>query len=130
MYLEKFNFSVLFAFNENFEESFKARNIDTYTYGNFSEGEKLRIDLSILFAFREIAKKKNSASVNLLFFDEILDSSMDVTGIEHFFEVINECVDDVNFVIISHREGVDAFFDRHLVASKSSNFTEYKQQSS
>lgn len=129
-YLEKFNFNVLFSFNENFEESFKARNYDSYSYGNFSEGEKLRLDLSILFAFREITKRKNSANVNLLFFDEVLDSSMDAIGIEHFFSVMDDIGvsgENVNFFVISHREGVESFFDRQIVAKKVNGFTSYKE---
>jgi DNA repair exonuclease SbcCD ATPase subunit len=131
-FLEKFNFNVLFSFNENFDESFKGRNIDSYSYGNFSDGEKLRLDLSILFAFREIAKRKNSASVNLLFIDEILDSGLDLTGIEAFFDVLSDTgktsQENINFVVISHREGVETFFDRTVKASiNSSGFTQYEE---
>jgi len=129
-YLEKFNFNVLFSFNENFEETFKARGCDNYSYGNFSEGEKLRLDLCILFAFREIAKRKNSAAVNLLFFDEILDSSLDSVGIENFFAVADETGtegEQVNFIVISHREGVDSYFDRTLTVTKNNGFSAYKE---
>ena len=127
-YLEKFNFNILFNFDENFNESCKARNYDSFQYGNFSEGERLRIDLSLMFTWREIAKRKNSASVNLLFFDEILDSAMDVNGIENFLEIISEYEKEVSFFVISHREGVDSFFDRHIVAEKTNGFSKYTER--
>ena len=124
-FLEKFDFNVLFMFDENFDETMKARHIDSFSYGNFSEGERNRIDLSLVFAWREIAKKKNSASTNLLFFDEVLDSGMDAAGLESFMQVIDAYDPNANLFVISHREGVEAGFDASIVAKKENNFSSY-----
>lgn len=127
-FLECFDFNVLFTFDENFDESIKARNIDTFTYGNFSEGERMRIDLSLMFTWREIAKRKNSASTNLLFFDEILDSAMDAEGLEMFMNIIEEFDPETNLFVISHREGIDAGFDSVIQARKPKLFSEYNTE--
>jgi len=124
-FLERFDFNVLFMFDENFDESIRARHIDTFRYGSFSEGERTRIDLSLMFTWREIAKKKNSASTNLLFFDEVLDSGMDADGLENFMAIISEFDPDTNLFVISHREGVEAGFDASITAVKENNFSTY-----
>lgn len=121
-YLSKMNFFVNFNINENFEEIIKSRYRDEFRYENFSEGEKLRIDLSILFAFRQIAKMKNSINTNLLIMDEILDTSIDKEGIEIFLEMLNSI--DSNIFIISHKEEqISDHFDRVLKFQKKKNFT-------
>lgn len=124
-FLEKFDFNVSFFFDENFEESIHARYIDTFSYGNFSEGEKKRIDLALMFTWREIAKMKNSASTNLLFFDEVLDSAMDGAGLDNFMKIVDEFDPTSNLFIISHRDGVETNFDSVVTAVKQEQFSEY-----
>lgn len=127
-YLGKFNFFVDFNLDENFNEIIKSRYRDSYQYNFFSEGEKLRIDLSLLFAFRQVAKMKNSVNTNLLIMDEILDSSLDGDGIEQFFELLDFAFDDkVNIFIISHKESLVDNFNRVLKFEKKKNFTRMKE---
>lgn len=127
-YLSKFNFFVNFNIDENFNEVIKARYREDQTYNSMSEGEKLRIDLCLLFAFRQIAKMKNSVNTNLLIMDEILDASLDSQGIEHFFELLNFVFDSkTNIFIISHKgESLFSNFDRVLQFEKKKNFTKMK----
>jgi len=123
-YLSKMNFFVNFNINENFEEVIKSRHRDEFKYENFSEGEKLRIDLSILFAFRQIAKMKNSVNTNLLIMDEILDGSLDLEGADQFFDLIDTLDQKTNIIVISHRgDQIGDKFDRTLKFEKKKNFT-------
>lgn len=123
-YLSKMNFFVNFNINENFEEVIKSRYRDEFKYENFSEGEKLRIDLSILFAFRQVAKMKNSVNTNLLIMDEILDGSLDLEGADQFFDLIDSLDHNTNIIVISHRgDQIGDKFDRTLKFEKKKNFT-------
>jgi len=123
-YLSKLNFFVNFNITENFEEVIKSRHRDEFKYENFSEGEKLRIDLSILFAFRQIAKMKNSVNTNLLIMDEVLDSSLDLEGIDQFLDLIDSMDNNTHTIIISHRgDQIGDRFDRTLKFEKKKNFT-------
>jgi len=99
--LARLGFFAKFSLDENFEETIQARGIDTLSYNNFSEGEKLRIDMSILLAWREVAKLQNSVSTNLLFFDEVFDASLDGVGTEALAILLNE-MKQTNIFIISH----------------------------
>lgn len=127
-YLSKLNFFVNFNINENFEEVIKSRYRDEFKYENFSEGEKLRIDLSILFAFRQIAKMKNSVNTNLLIMDEILDGSLDLEGADQFFDLIDSLDNNTNIVVISHRgDQLGDKFDRTLKFEKKKNFTRMQE---
>lgn len=99
--LARLGFFAKFILDENFDETIQARGIDTLSYNNFSEGEKLRIDMAILLAWREVAKLQNSVSTNLLFFDEIFDASMDGAGTEALAILLNE-MKMTNIFIISH----------------------------
>lgn len=99
--LARLGFFAKFTLDESFEETIQARGIDTLSYNNFSEGEKLRIDMAILLAWREVAKLQNSVSTNLLFFDEIMDASMDNEGTEALAILLNE-MKTTNIFIISH----------------------------
>ena len=119
-YLAAMDFFVQFELDENFNETIKSRYRDEFSYASFSEGEKMRIDLSLLFAWRAIAKLKNSASTNLLIMDEVFDSSLDTTGTDEFMKIIMEIVSDTNVFIISHKTDqlVDNFtsvirFEKH-----------------
>lgn len=102
-YLTKFNFFVKFELNENFEEKFKSRHIDTFSYFNFSEGEKSRINLAILFTLKEITKRKNNISSNLLAFDETLER-IDEAGAVAFIKMLRET--ETNNIIISHDQKI------------------------
>ena len=106
-YLGMMDFFVNFNLDENFEEIIKIANRENFSYNSFSEGEKLRIDLAILFTWREISKLKNSANTNLLVLDEVFDSSLDNTGIDDFLRIINSFNDaNSNIFIISHKDEI------------------------
>ena len=104
-YLMSMEFYVNFTLDENFEETIKSRYRDEFTYDSFSEGEKMRIDLALLFTWRAIAKMKNSANTNLLMLDEIFDSSLDAGGTEEFLKILNTLGDE-NVFVISHKQDV------------------------
>lgn len=109
-YLTAMDFFVNFNINENFEETIKSRHRDEFSYANFSEGEKMRIDLALLFTWRQIAKLKNSTNTNLLILDEVFDSSLDTVGTEEFLKLIHEMGSDTNIFVISHKG--DQLFDK------------------
>ena len=125
-YLTSMEFYVNFTLNENFEESIKSRYRDEFTYSSFSEGEKMRIDLSLLFTWRAIAKMKNSANTNLLILDEIFDSSLDEMGTEYFTKIIRFVIKDANVFIISHKTGMDDKFENVLKFEKEKGFSRLK----
>ena len=104
-YLTSMEFYVNFTLNESFEETIKSRYRDEFTYDSFSEGEKLRIDLALLFTWRAIAKMKNSTNTNLLMLDEIFDSSLDSTGTDEFLKILHT-LDGENVFVISHKQDV------------------------
>ena len=104
-YLTAMEFYVNFTLNENFEETIKSRHRDEFTYASFSEGEKMRIDLALLFTWRAVAKMKNSTNTNLLILDEIFDSSLDSTGTDEFLKILNT-LDNENVFVISHKQDV------------------------
>jgi DNA repair exonuclease SbcCD ATPase subunit len=102
-YLQVLDFFVAFHLDENFNETIRSRHRDSFNYASFSEGEKQRIDLSLLFTWRQIAKMKNSANTNLLILDETFDSSLDVDGVENLTKILSTLDDDSNVFIISHK---------------------------
>ena len=108
-YLTSMEFYVNFTLNENFEETIKSRYRDDFTYASFSEGEKMRIDLALLFTWRAVAKMKNSANTNLLILDEVFDSSLDGTGTDEFLKILNTLGGE-NVFVISHKQ--DALADK------------------
>ena len=123
-YLASMDFFVNFELNENFEEKIKSRYRDEFSYESFSEGEKLRIDLALLFTWRAIAKLRNSASTNLLIMDEIFDSSLDNSGTEEFLKILQSFTQDTNVFVISHKG--DSLYDKfHSVIKfeKKKNFS-------
>lgn len=123
-YLAKLGFFVNFNINESFEESIKSRYRDEFSYHNFSEGEKLRIDLAILLTWRHIAKMKNSVNVNILVFDEILDRAMDTTGIDEFIRIMWDIGHEgTNVFVISHKDVMVDRFQRTLKFEKIKNFS-------
>ena len=102
-YLAAMEFFVDFNLDEDFKETIRSRHRDEFVYASFSEGEKMRIDLALLFTWRAIAKLKNSASTNILIMDEIFDSSLDTQGTDEFLKIIKELTSDTNIIIISHK---------------------------
>lgn len=127
-YLKLFNFSVNFNIDENFDEVIKSRHRDTFSYGNFSEGEKQRIDLAIVFAWRHVAKLKNSTNINILFMDEIFDSSLDESGVDCALKIFTSSKDNSNVFIITHKNGFDDKFERVITVDKVRNFSRYTTQ--
>lgn len=109
-YLSAMDFFVNFNIDENFNETIKSRFRDEFSYANFSEGEKMRIDLALLFTWRQVAKLKNSTNTNLLILDEVFDSSLDTVGTEEFLKLIQEMGKDTNIFVISHKG--DQLFDK------------------
>jgi len=119
-YLASMEFFVDFHLDEDFNETIRSRHRDVFSYNSFSEGEKMRIDLALLFTWRAIAKLKNSASTNVLIMDEVFDSSLDSGGTDEFLKIIKELTSDTNIIIISHKTDqlVDKFsnvlkFEKH-----------------
>jgi DNA repair exonuclease SbcCD ATPase subunit len=122
--LADMDFFVNFTLNEEFKETIKSRHRDEFNYHSFSEGEKLRIDLSILFTWREIAKLKNSMNTNLLILDEIFDSSLDSSGTDEFMRILTNKLAKENVFVISHKG--DTLLDKFpsiLKFEKYKNFT-------
>jgi len=123
-YLAAMDFFVDFQLDESFNETIKSRFRDVFSYASFSEGEKLRIDLALLFTWRAVAKLRNSVSTNLLIMDEIMDSSLDNAGTEEFLKIINEITQDSNVFIISHKgDQLYEKFDQVIKFEKVKNFS-------
>jgi DNA repair exonuclease SbcCD ATPase subunit len=123
-YLACMDFFVQFNLDENFNETIKSRHRDEFTYASFSEGEKMRIDLSLLLAWREVARLKNSTNCNLLVLDEVFDSSLDGTGMDEFMKLLKGMGSRCNIFVISHKTDqlIDKFHDV-LTFSKKNNFS-------
>jgi len=124
-YLKAMDFFVNFNLNENFEETIKSRYRDEFSYSNFSEGEKMRIDLALLFTWRQVAKMKNSTNTNLLILDEVFDSSLDTVGTDEFLKLIHEMGTDTNIFVISHKG--DQLFEKFrsiIKFEKKNNFSQ------
>ena len=123
-YLADMDFFVNFTLDEEFNETIKSRYRDEFNYHSFSEGEKLRIDLAILFTWREIAKLKNSTNTNLLILDEIFDSSLDSSGTDEFMRILYTTMDKENIFVISHKgDTLIDKFPRVMKFEKYKNFT-------
>ena len=127
-YLQILDFFVHFELDDSFSETIRSRYRDTFSYDSFSEGEKQRIDLSLLFTWRQIAKMKNSVSTNLLILDETFDSSLDGEGVDNLMKIIDTLKEDTNVFVISHKtELEDAHFERKLTFIKDKNFSRMKE---
>jgi len=123
-YLKELDFYVSFELDENFVETIKSRFRDEFSYASFSEGEKMRIDLALLFTWRTIAKMKNSANTNLLILDEIFDSSLDTAGTDDFLKILHTVSDKTNVFVISHKtESLQDKFASTLQVEKKQNFS-------
>lgn len=122
-YLQIMDLYINFNLDEEFKESLHTPLHEGFSYTSFSEGEKQRINLSTILAWREISRLKNSTNCNLIFFDETLDSSLDSSGIDDFLKIINYMIQDSNVFVISHREGFDDRFNRVLEVRKVNGFS-------
>ena len=123
-YLQSMDFFVHFELDEAFNETIKSRHRDEFTYASFSEGEKQRIDLALLFAWRTIAKMKNSANTNLLMLDEVFDSSLDSGGADLLYQILGTLDNDINTFVISHRDLMFDKFRSVIKFHKVNNFSE------
>ena len=122
-YLNKLEFQVKFDLDEQFNETIKSRYRDEFSYANFSEGEKMRIDLALLFTWRQIAKMKNSTNTNLLILDEIFDSSLDANGTDEFLKILSTLTNE-NIFLVSHKSDLNVDkFDYLIRFEKIQNFT-------
>jgi DNA repair exonuclease SbcCD ATPase subunit len=123
-YLQVLDFFVHFDLNESFQETIRSRHRDEFTYDSFSEGEKQRIDLALLFTWRQIANMKNSVATNLLILDETFDSSLDHEGVDNLLKILHTLGDDTNIFVISHKgEILDGKFNEKLEFKKEKNFS-------
>jgi DNA repair exonuclease SbcCD ATPase subunit len=130
-YLQVLDFFVLFNLDESFNETIKSRHRDEFTYASFSEGEKQRIDLSLLFAWRQIARMKNSANTNLLILDETFDSSMDADGVDNLLKILYTLGKETNVFVISHKQDLlEGKFPRKIEFEKVNNFSQIKKDGS
>lgn len=128
-YLNAMDFFVSFELDEAFNETIRSRHRDDFSYASFSEGEKQRIDLALLFTWRTIAKMKNSAATNLLLLDEVFDSSLDVNGTDYLMNVLNTLGEDSHVFVISHKG--DQLFDKFrsvIKFEKYQNFSRIAQK--
>jgi DNA repair exonuclease SbcCD ATPase subunit len=127
-YLASLDFFVDFNMDENFEETIKSRGRDDFSYNSFSEGEKMRIDLAVLFAWRAVAKLRSSINTNLLIMDEVFDSSLDATGIEEFMKILGKVTEDNNVFVISHKaDQLYDQFEKVIKFEKHNNFSKMVQ---
>lgn len=123
-YLQVLDFFVQFEIDEQFNETIRSRHRDTFSYSNFSEGEKSRIDLSLLFTWRQIAKMKNSISTNILILDETFDSSLDYDGIDNLLKILDTLDENSNVFIISHKGDIlEGKFASKIEFKKDKNFS-------
>ncbi len=127
-YLQMMDFYINFELDSEFNENIKSPIHEDFSYSSFSEGEKARIDLSLLFAWREVARVKNSVNCNILLFDEVFDSSLDGFGADEFLKIIKYVIKDTNVFVISHKTDLQDKFERTIKFEKKSGFS-YKVES-
>ena len=122
-YLQMMDFYINFSLDEEFNETVQSPIHDNFSYASFSEGEKMRIDLALLFTWREVARMKNSVNTNLLIMDEVFDSSLDGFGTEEFLKIISYVVKDANIFVISHKESLHDRFQDVIKFEKEKGFS-------
>ena len=126
-YLNLFEFSVKFEINENFEETMTIRGKSGGKgYGSLSAGQKFRVDIALLFAWRSVARLRNSVNVSLLVLDEIFDSSLDFDGQDQFMEILSRLHEDTNVYLISHHAEELMGFDRNIEVNLNRNFSQMR----
>ncbi len=122
-YLQMMDFYINFKLDEEFNETIESPIHEDFSYASFSEGEKMRIDLALLFTWREVARFKNSVNTNLLIMDEVFDSSLDGFGTEEFLKIIKYVIQDANIFVISHKTGMDERFENVIKFDKVKGFS-------
>ena len=122
-YLQMMDFYINFTLDEEFNETVQSPIHEDFSYASFSEGEKMRIDLALLFTWREVARMKNSVNTNLLIMDEVFDSSLDGFGTEEFLKIIKYVISDANIFVISHKTGIDERFGNVIRFEKVKGFS-------
>jgi len=122
-YLQMMDFYINFTLDEEFNETVQSPIHEDFSYASFSEGEKMRIDLALLFTWREVARMKNSVNTNLLIMDEVFDSSLDGSGTYDFLKIIKYVISDANVFVISHKTGMEDTFDKVLQFEKVKGFS-------
>ena len=122
-YLQMMDFYINFHLDEEFNESIKSPIHENFSYSSFSEGEKMRVDLSLLFTWREVARLKNSVNTNLLIMDEVFDSSLDGFGTDEFLKIIRYVIKDANIFVISHKTGLEDKFENVIKFDKVKGFS-------
>ena len=122
-YLQMMDFYINFTLDEEFNETVQSPIHDNFSYSSFSEGEKMRIDLALLFTWREVARMKNSVNTNLLIMDEVFDSSLDGFGTQEFIKIIRYVIQDANVFVISHKSGLEDRFESVLRFEKVKGFS-------
>ena len=122
-YLQMMDFYINFKLDEEFNETIESPIHEDFSYASFSEGEKMRIDLALLFTWREVARFKNSVNTNLLIMDEVFDSSLDGFGTEEFLKIIKYTIQDANIFVISHKTGMDERFEDVIKFEKVKGFS-------
>ena len=122
-YLQMMDFYINFMLDEEFNETVQSPIHEDFSYASFSEGEKMRIDLALLFTWREVARMKNSVNTNLLIMDEVFDSSLDGFGTDEFLKIIKYVITDANIFVISHKTGMDDRFDNVIRFEKVKGFS-------
>jgi DNA repair exonuclease SbcCD ATPase subunit len=127
-YLQMMDFYINFHLDGEFNESIKSPIHENFSYSSFSEGEKMRVDLSLLFTWREVARVKNSVNTNLLIMDEVFDSSLDGFGTDEFLKIIRYVIKDANIFVISHKTGLEDKFQSVTRFDKKGGFS-YKIES-
>ena len=125
-YLQRMDFYVNFMLDEDFNETVQTPVHEKFSYASFSEGEKMRIDLALLFTWREVARMKNSVVTNLLIMDEVFDSSLDEFGTEYFLKIVRYIITDANVFIISHKQDLYDKFNHCLEFTKEKGFSKLK----
>jgi len=122
-YLQMMDFYINFTLDEEFDETVQSPIHEDFSYASFSEGEKMRIDLALLFTWREVARMKNSVNTNLLIMDEVFDSSLDGFGTEEFLKIIKYVIKDANIFVISHKTGLEDRFESVIRFEKVKGFS-------
>ena len=126
-YLQMMDFYINFQLDEEFNETIESPIHEDFSYSSFSEGEKMRIDLALLFTWREVARFKNSVNTNLLIMDEVFDSSLDGFGTDEFLKIIRYQITDANIFVISHKSGMEDKFDSVMRFEKVKGFSHLTQ---
>jgi DNA repair exonuclease SbcCD ATPase subunit len=122
-YLQMMDFYINFTLDDEFNETIQSPIHEDFSYASFSEGEKMRIDLALLFTWREVARMKNSVNTNLLIMDEVFDSSLDGFGTDEFLKIIRYVIKDANIFVISHKTGLEDKFESVLKFEKVKGFS-------